>query len=149
RADVAVLRRDNRVGVVGTVQYAAVRTSGATGAGLSPHRCRNADRSAVVTIAESLNEFGFAPVLAYTRGAPSKDVVDHFSEQQDSQLTAVSTRSALALRADRDAAYGTVDRDGLSGLKASPEVADVTYAPQLSLIRPVAADGGTPRRQTS
>ena len=133
----------------------------------------------MTTIASSLATFGYAPVLAFTRRdqpvdarrrmtAPAQldEVRARFSAAPDSQL-AQAARVALrpagragdgapAARADGarvypnlGVVYGTVDRDGLAALRASPDVVRVTIAPQLSLIRPIASTAGTPRAGTS
>jgi subtilisin len=124
-----------------------------------------------VTLAQTMDLFGFAPVLAYTKGAPKDEVVQHFSVQDDSQLAQVSRQSALALALNGGRArspktraapspaarvyphlgvvYGTVDRAGLAALKKTPDVAEVSLAPQLSLIQPIAEDKNSLRRQVS
>lgn len=127
-----------------------------------------------MTIAQSLSTFGFAPVIAYTKPAAATpyrglraettwQARQCFSQQEGSQLAAAT--AALAEASDQadavapapqpeDAAvrvypnlgimYGTVDRAGLAALREEPSVAKVTGAPQLSLIRPVAAAPATP-----
>ncbi len=122
----------------------------------------------MVTLAENLRTFGFAPVLAFTRRTPGsqagaaaystqtmESLMDHFSVHPDSQL-AHTTRAARAtarggFSPQADAApakarvyphlgvlYGTVDRDGLAALRSEPEVSHISVASQPSLIRPVA-----------
>ncbi|MDT5015324.1 MAG: in [Mycobacterium sp.] len=111
----------------------------------------------MTTIAQNLNAFGFAPVIA--RIAPDSDdaarVRKHFSAAPSSQLGSAS----LALKSEAGAArpradstrvypnlgvvYGTVDREGLAALKADPAVSKVTAAPEFSLIRPVSSAKAT------
>lgn len=83
------------------------------------------------------------------------DLTAHFSAHPGSQLAQATslamatmpTARGLEAPADRSArvyphlgvVYGTVNREGLAALRASPDVVSVAAAPQFSLIRPVAA----------
>jgi subtilisin family serine protease len=82
-------------------------------------------------------------------------LVSHFSMHPDSQLAQLTTHAPVAAAAgsrrrsteqpamarvypNLGIVYGTVDREGWAALRRAPEVARVSVAPQLSLIRPVA-----------
>lgn len=112
------------------------------------------------SISQTMTQLGFAPVIAFLAGGvPGIDTATAVDDALLAHFTpeAGSALAGAALAAEPTAAdapvelpaarvfphlgvvYGTVERDGLSALRASPVVRAVKPAAQLSLIRPVAA----------
>jgi len=106
----------------------------------------------MTSIATSLSELGFAPVLVMV-ARDAKDQADglcgHFTAHAESQLGLASLATSAAddsrptavdgarVYPNLGVVYGTVDRAGLTALRADSRVRSVKAAPQLSLIRPV------------
>ena len=110
----------------------------------------------MASIAQELNNLGFASVLAVTgkdNRSDASQLRHHFKKEPNSQFGSASLAASSAdpkrptavdsarVYPNLGIVYGTVDRSGLAALKADPRVSSVKPAPQLSLIRPVAGAG--------
>lgn len=107
------------------------------------------------SISQSMSQLGFAPVIAFLAAdasdpAGDSELLAHFTPEAGSALggAALAAAERVADPQEIPAArvfphlgilYGTVEKDGLSALRANPAVRAVKPAAQLSLIRPVTA----------